>query len=197
MTEQIDFNKLYTEFYPKILNYISRLTYNDIAEDITQEVFEKVNRGLKNFRGESKLSTWIYRIATNTAMDKLKSSPFKHSSEDFDHETEDRDAWAGHKKTPVDQQLIRKEMSECVTEYIERLSPDYRTVLVLSEVEGFRNKEIAEILRISLETVKIRLQRARANLKKELDKGCNFYHNEQNILACDRKSPFIKIKEKK
>ncbi len=87
-------------------------------------------------------------------------------------------------------------MSECVTEYIYRLSRDYRTVLILSEIEGFKNKEIAEILGESLETVKIRLHRARAALKKELDEGCNFYHNEQNILACDRKSAFIKINKK-
>lgn len=196
MSGHIDFNKTYTEFHPKILNYISHLTDNHTAEDITQEVFEKVNRNLDNFRGESKLSTWIYRIATNTVLDKLKSRSFRHSSEDFDHETEDRDVWADRKKNLVDQQLIRKEMSECVTEYIYRLSRDYRTVLILSEIEGFKNKEIAEILGISLETVKIRLHRARAALKKELDEGCNFYHNEQNILACDRKSAFIKINKK-
>jgi RNA polymerase sigma-70 factor (ECF subfamily) len=88
-------------------------------------------------------------------------------------------------------------MSECVTEYIYRLSRDYRTVLILSEIEGFKNKEIAEILGVSLETVKIRLHRARAALKIELDEGCNFYHNEQNTLACDRKSPLIKIKKKR
>ncbi len=197
MSGHIDFNKTYAEFHPKILNYISHLTDNDTAEDITQEVFEKVNRNLDNFRGESKLSTWIFRIATNTVLDKLKSRSFRNSAEDFDHETEDRDVWADRKKNPVDHQLIRKEMSECVTEYIYRLSRDYRTVLILSEIEGFKNKEIAEILGVSLETVKIRLHRARAALKKELDEGCNFYHNEQNTLACDRKSPIIKINKKK
>ena len=88
-------------------------------------------------------------------------------------------------------------MSECVTEYIDKLPLAYRTVLILSEIEGFKNKEIAEVLGVSLETVKIRLHRARSILKKELNEGCSFYHNEQNILACDRKSAFIKINKTK
>ena len=54
-------------------------------------------------------------------------------------------------------------------------------------MEGFKNKEVAEILQISLENVKVRLHRARARLKKELDDGCDFYHNEEGNLACDRK----------
>ncbi len=82
-------------------------------------------------------------------------------------------------------------MSQCVREYIDRLSPDYRTVLVLSELEGFKNREIADILEISLENIKVRLHRARASLKKELDDGCDFYHNEAGTLACDRKPILI------
>ncbi len=86
-------------------------------------------------------------------------------------------------------------MSECVREYIDKLPVDYKTVLILSEIEGFKNKEIADILQISLENVKIRLHRARAGLKKELNDGCDFYHNEQGTLACDRKPIFIQQKK--
>jgi len=60
-------------------------------------------------------------------------------------------------------------------------------VIVLNDLEGFANKEIAEILRISLDNVKIRLHRARARLKKALQDGCDFYYTEGNTLACDRK----------
>jgi RNA polymerase sigma-70 factor (ECF subfamily) len=74
-----------------------------------------------------------------------------------------------------------------VREFIDKLPPDYKTVILLSEIEGFKNKEIADILQISLENVKIRLHRARAGLKKELDNGCDLYQNEQGTLACDRK----------
>ena len=86
-------------------------------------------------------------------------------------------------------------MSACVREYVDRLPPDHRTVLVLSELEGFKNREIADILQITLENVKVRLHRARARLKQELDDGCDFYHTEEGTLACDRKP--IRIESKK
>ena len=98
-----------------------------------------------------------------------------------------RNAWTGQAEPTVDQKLIRKEMGDCVREFVDRLPPDYRTVLILSELEGFKNREIADILEISLDNVKVRLHRARARLKKELDVGCSFYHSEQGNLACDRK----------
>lgn len=65
---------------------------------------------------------------------------------------------------------------------------DRKTVLVLSELEGLKNSDIAEILGISLHTVKIRLHRARDRLRKDLGSGCNFYRDERNEFACDRKA---------
>ena len=146
--------EVYREFHPKILHYLSRVAGPDEADDLAQEVFEKANRGIEDFRGESKLSTWLYRIATNTALDRLRSQSTKRISEHVQLETsagvEDRDIWTGQTTTHTDQQIIRKEMSECVTEFIDRLPPDYRTVITLSELEGFKNREIAEILQVSL-----------------------------------------------
>jgi len=188
---EIDFNEVYEEFHPKILRYLSRLANPHEAEDIAQEVFEKVNRSLRNFKSESKLSTWLYRIATNTAIDRMRTPSFKRSFESTSLEdaigVEDRDVWLSHRKTLTDQTFIRKEMSECVREFIDKLPSDYKTVILLSELGGFKNKEIADILQISLDIVKIRLHRARAKLKAVLNDGCDFYHNEQNVLACDRK----------
>jgi RNA polymerase sigma-70 factor (ECF subfamily) len=199
MRTEVNFKEVYKEFQPKILHYLSRMIGPEEAEDVTQEAFEKINRGLDGFRGKSKLSTWIYRIATNTALDKLRSSSFKHSSKqatlEETAERKDKNAWTGQTETSSDQKVIRKEMSECVREYIDRLLPDYQAVLLLSELEGFKNNEIAEILEISLENVKVRLHRARAALKNELDDGCDFYHNEEGTLGCDRK-PITIMSEK-
>ena len=197
MKVKTDFNKVFEEFQPKILHYIARMTGIDEAEDITQEVFQKVSFAIENFKGESKLSTWIYRIATNTALDRLRSTAFRNSSAQstLEDSIEDKDVWAGSSKTPLDQKLIRKEMSECVWEYIEKLPSDYRTVIVLSQFEGFKNREIADILQISLDAAKVRLHRARASLKNLLDDACLFEHNEQGTLICDRKPTLIQIKE--
>jgi len=191
MREKIGFNEVYREFHPKIVPYLSRLAGPDEAEDIAQEAFEKISSSLGGFRGESKLSTWVYRIATNTAIDRLRSAAHKHATvqrdlEDADGPEAQSDS-AAHKPTPGEQTVIRKEMSECVIEFIDNLPEDYRAVIVLSELEGFANKEIADILNLSLENVKIRLHRARGKLREMLNDGCDFYHNEQNVLACDRK----------
>jgi len=195
MDKEVTFNCIYREYHQKILHYISKLASNEEAEDITQEVFEKINRGLEGFKGKSQLSTWIYRIATNAALDRLRSPSFKRSAEELIEEAEDRNVWTNHKKAPADQQLIRKEMSECVQEHIDKLPTDYKAVILLSEQEGLTNKEIADILQVSLDNVKIRLHRARTSLKKILDEACDFYHNEQDILACDRKPHIIKFKK--
>jgi RNA polymerase sigma-70 factor (ECF subfamily) len=199
MNGEIDFRKIYQEFQPKIHRYLSRLLGPYAAEDTVQEVFEKVHRSLDGFKEKSTLSTWLYRIATNTALDKFRSSSFKHSSacSPLEESTaiENQNLWTGQQDSPLEQKVVRKEMSECVREYIDNLSPDYKAVLILSEIEGFRNKEITAILQISLENVKIRLHRARAGLKKELNDGCDFYHNEQGTLACDRKPILIQVKK--
>jgi RNA polymerase sigma-70 factor (ECF subfamily) len=198
MPHKYHFGKIYDEYYQRIVLYLTRIVGPNDAEDITQDVFAKINRGLREFREESKLSTWIYRIATNTAIDRLRSATYKHSSK---HEPineavdpEDQSVWPTQKPTTTDQTVIRKEMSECVIEFVDNLPPDYRTVIVLSELEGLANKEIAEILGISLNNVKMRLHRARAKLKTALNEGCDFYHNEQNTLACDRKPSEILTK---
>ncbi len=194
MTDTIDFNKVYNEFYVKILHYLIRLAGPQEAEDIAQIVFEKVNQGLAGFRGEASLSTWIYRIATNTALDRLKSSSFKHSSAGplaplpvEMAEFEGPVNGTTDEPTSPDRQIIRDEMNECIREFVDRLPPDYRTVIVLNELEGFSNKEIAAILQISLDAAKIRLHRARSRLKKDLKSGCDFYHDHRSELACDRK----------
>ncbi len=109
-----DFSSIYREYYPKIVRYLKRLVGDLEAEDIAQEVFVKVNRSLDSFRGESSLSTWIYRIATNTAMDHLRkpSSRLVRPAEDNDLVEED----AGPVDIALlhDTPLIRKDMNACI-----------------------------------------------------------------------------------
>ncbi len=78
-------------------------------------------------------------------------------------------------------------MNECIREFVDKLPGNYRTVIILSEIKDLQNQEVADILGISLDAVKIRLHRARARLKAEFEIGCDFYHNEDGDLACDRK----------
>lgn len=193
---QPDFHQVYEEYQPKILRYLTRLVGEYEAEDLTQEVFVKISRALNTFRGAAQLSTWIYRIATNTAIDRLRSPFFQRSdrkglsedaSEENEVEVEDRNTWTGEKKPLVEQNQVRKEMNECIRDFIGRLPENYRTVLVLSEMEGIENKDAAEILGVSLNTVKIRLHRAREKMKQELMNHCDADWVEGNDYLPDLK----------
>jgi RNA polymerase sigma-70 factor (ECF subfamily) len=198
-SDELEFNRIFKEYQPKILRYLTRLTGMYEAEDLSQEVFIKVESGLKNFRGESQLSTWIYRIATNTAVDRMRSPSFKYKVNEGipsepvqkdDLDTEDKDLFTGEVTESTDQQYVRKEMNSCIRNFIENLPEKYKTVVILSELEELKNKEIAEILHLTLDTVKIRLHRARAQLRKKLQSDCSFYRNEQNELSCDLKNEY-------
>jgi len=184
-TNTLEFQKIFEDFQPKILRYITRLVGESESEDLTQETFVKIHQGLESFRGESQLSTWIYRIATNTALDRLRSASFQRisqtpiSDEIDEADIGDKVAFIEEQKPPVEKQLIQNEMNDCIRGYIEKLPETFRTVLILSEYEGLKNNEIADILGITLDTVKIRLHRARTKLKEELETNCEFHWIEE------------------
>ena len=173
---ELDFQEIYDTNQPRILRYLVRLVGELEAEDLAQEVFVKVSRALKTFRGESQLSTWLYRIATNAAIDKIRTASFRQeamlSGLDDSDETEDQVVWTGEAAPSLEHQLMRKEMYECFLDFVKRLPSNYRTVVVLSELEQFTNHEVAAILGLSLDVVKIRLHRGRARLLQELKAHC-------------------------
>jgi RNA polymerase sigma-70 factor (ECF subfamily) len=195
-----DFQAIYVSFGEKIRRYLARLVGEADFEDVTQEVFLKVNASLAEFRSDSSLSTWIYRIATNAAIDHNRKSLTRLKEQAAEGHLPDNsmteESMAVDPTPPQDRQLIRKEMSACIRGIVDGLPENYRTVLILSDLEELTNNEIAEVLDISLETVKMRLHRARTRLKKELEHHCSLYKDERNELACDRKVPSLKFLKK-
>ena len=89
-----DIKTIYESYHPRISRYLTRLVGQSEAEDLTQEVFLRVSRGLPDFKGDAKLSTWIYRIATNVAADRLRSRSFQESRSDI--------------AIPIDERLIEE-----------------------------------------------------------------------------------------
>ena len=176
----LDFEKIHADYRAKIERYLTRLVGAQDAEDLTQEVFVKISRALGTFRGESKLSTWIYRIATNTALDRLRDPSFKRLAQneppnDFDLNKMQADGENVAIKTDtlsLEQQVCQQERYECYREFIQDLPPNYRTVVALSELEEFAAVEIADILGLSLDVVKIRLHRGRIRLVNALKSHC-------------------------
>jgi RNA polymerase sigma-70 factor (ECF subfamily) len=190
---ELKFDEVYEKFHEKVANYLGRMVGKDESEDLTQEVFVKIDRGLAEFKGESTLSTWIYRIATNTALDRMRSRSFQEKDQkvSIDESSSELEVEGGgiqieETSLTAEREAIRNEMTECIREFVDRLPVDYRTVIILSEMKDLKNQEIADILGISLDAAKIRLHRARARLKAEFEAGCDFYH-EDGKLACDRK----------
>ncbi|HXE96034.1 MAG TPA: sigma-70 family RNA polymerase sigma factor [Dongiaceae bacterium] len=188
MEQQTDFDAVYQEYQPRIQRYLTRLSGETEAADLTQTVFLKVSRSLNGFRGESSLATWIYRIATNTAHDHAASSLARQIGAELlfadDGSVDDH---PDSSSLGTDREYIRREMNACIRGVVDRLPENYRTALLLSEFEEFTNAEIAAILYISLDTVKIRLHRGRAALRKAMECQCSFYHDEHSELMCDRK----------
>lgn len=187
----MDFDAIYSTFHSRILRYLARLIGLEEAEDLAQEVFVRIDRSLEEFRNESQLSTWIYRIATNAAMDRVRSAEYRSAlrtspiAGSCDSGT--KGAVIESPEVSIEHQAIRREMSGCVQGLLNQLPEDYRTVLILSDMEGLKDREIAEVLDVTLEAAKIKLHRARARLKKSLESQCSFYHDPQNTLLCDIK----------
>ena len=136
------------------------------VEDICQDVFMKVYRKLKHFRGDSKLSTWIARIAYNTSISHVRK-PFKN-----EHSYDESPALiANEKDEELNQRKIEKEEAKkYLLEMIEELPVHYRTVLTLYHLEEFSYKEIEEITEMPEGTIKSYLSRARKILKEKLEK---------------------------
>jgi len=187
-SQPLDFADVFHEYQGPIYNYLLRMTQNQAeAEDLTQETFVRAHRSLSTFRGEASLSTWLYRIATNVSLDHFRRRTTRQNRTALPPEKiefyEDRDSVP----SSPEQLAACSEMSACVQEFVQYLPPDYRTVLVLKDLQGLKNHEIAEVLGCSLATVKIRLHRARTKLREALNAGCDFTHDERNVFVCEPK----------
>lgn len=187
-----DFRKIYDTYAPRIRLYLEKLAGADEAEDLTQETFTRVSRSLNTFHGQSSLWTWIYKIATNTAIDRIrKNKQIRHDLADGELESvEDKNIWTGE-TSALEDHVIRREMNDCIRNVVFRLPESYRAVIVLSEFEGFNNEDIARILGLRLDAAKIRLHRARVRLKEELSKQCILYRDDRNEFACEQKHDML------
>jgi RNA polymerase sigma-70 factor (ECF subfamily) len=139
------------------------------AADVVQEIFLKVFRNIRGFRGESSLKTWIYRIALSEILNRLRwwRRRYRFSTVSLDDTGNGNAIHASSGPSPQ-QALESKEQELAIQKALGTLSGDHRSIVILRDIEGFSYNEIAEILGISIGTVKSRLARARADLKEFL-----------------------------
>jgi len=181
-----DFQSIYRRFRPRVLRYVTRLVGEADAQDVTQSVMLKLNEGISGFRGRSDVSTWIYRVATNAAFDHLRRSTQQTVSYN-ELESDSENALPEAQIESVETTAIRAETSACIDDFIALLPGNYKAVIILSDLAGFKNDEVATILGVSLDTVKMRLHRAREKLRNALRAGCDFSRDASNEPTCDRK----------
>jgi RNA polymerase sigma-70 factor, ECF subfamily len=192
-----EFRRIHDEYRPKVFRHLARMLGDGEAEDLTQAVMLRVSDGLAQFRGDASLSTWIYRIATNAAIDRRRSAGTGGSAGTAPEASVERGPEPGETspapvelRTPsTEAQALRREMSTCIRDYVERLPEKYRKLALLSELEGLRNAEIAAVLGVSVAAVKIGLHRARRRLRRDLQAGCSFSRDAGSALVCERKPP--------
>jgi len=172
------FETLVHRYQRKIYNTVLRLTGDaNESEDLTQEVFLKLYRGLASFRGESSFSTYVYRVASNTAVDWLrKRGPQTLSLTDEYEDGESMEHALPDPAPSPDEKMSLDERRRALSEAIAALPDHQRLVLVLREVDGLSYQEIASVTGIGEGTVKSRINRARKNLKKMLIEGNFFEH---------------------
>jgi RNA polymerase sigma-70 factor, ECF subfamily len=171
------FNELVRAYEGRIVRLVARMIGNqEEAKDLAQDVFVQVFKAIGTFRGDSKFSTWIYRIAVNLCKNRLKYLKVRHTSEqeELDSVVEkslgDARPAGGQGLGRPDEQMAGKQVERIVQVAIQELEPSFRECLVLRDVEELSYEEIEEITGLAAGTVKSRIHRARAQLREKVER---------------------------
>ena len=177
--DEAAFSLLVTTYERRVFALVFRmLGRRDEAEDLAQEVFVQVFKAIDQFRGDSKLSTWIYRIAVNLCKNRTKYLTRRHSGDQDDLDAMvDRAPLSAAKGVSVgdvarpDELVMGMQLERVVKIAIAQIEPEFREVLVLRDVEDLSYEEIAAVTGLADGTVKSRIHRARAQLRALVEKA--------------------------
>lgn len=175
------------DHYRRVYGYVLSLVHDSTeAEDLTQETFLRACQHQDSLRDPQALTAWLYRIATHVCLDRLR----QHSRRDrIESEVDPDEVDPADFETPSLQQIIEQnEMNACIQSYLARLSDSYRAVILLHDMHSLTAAEISVLLKVSLDTVKIRLHRARKKLRAVLETACTLDHDERGVFTCEARS---------
>ena len=164
------FNQLLLQYGDRVLNTCHKFLLNkEDAEDVYQEVFIEVFKSIHSFKGEAKLSTWIYRIAVTKSLDEIKKRNRKKRITSLGKilHIDDVMHWIGGGAMP-DKSIIEKEKLQEMNRALNTLPDNQRVAFTLSKIEGYTNPEIAEIMNTSVMAVESLIYRAKKKLSDEL-----------------------------
>ncbi len=183
----ISFETLVSRYETKVHNLAMRLTRNsEDAEEVLQDVFITVYRKIDGFEGKAKFSSWLYRITVNAAFMKLRKRkqdqtislddmlPHLHNKAVAQHQ-----AFGARSDTMA----MNNEIRDALESAVSRLPDDYRAVFVLRDIDGLSNKEVGEILGLSIPAVKSRLHRSRLMLRRRLRRFYQDYISQSKVVC--------------
>jgi RNA polymerase sigma-70 factor (ECF subfamily) len=179
------FRALYDANHQRINRLLMRIVGAQEAEDLTQAVFAKAAIALPKFRGEAQSATWLYRIATNVASDWLRGRLVREAKATDRLPDMGADAPSLSSNASPERDLAVKDMAGCIRAEIAALPESHRDVLILGELGGLSDEEVAQALGITHNNARVRLHRARQDLKKAVQARCDFYRIE---LSCAPRS---------
>lgn len=166
------FDELVRLYEKKVYNLAFRLSGNrDDACDLAQEAFVRVFNAIKDFRSQSSFSTWLYRVVTNVCLDQLRSRarhPVTSLDEPLTTEKGQLPRQVTDDALDPEEELERLELKAAVQKGINSLKEEYRIIIILRDIQDLAYEDIAEVLNLSLGTVKSRLNRARLALRSVL-----------------------------
>jgi len=144
----------------------------DDADDLTQDVFIQTYQSLPRFKGDSVFSTWLYRIAVNASLNKIRKSPMKTMLQRFESITGSKSEKEAYPIVRDEEDpeniLIKQEHIDWVQRALDSLTENQRTAIVLSKYDDLSQKEIADIMNTSEGAIEALLQRAKKNLREKL-----------------------------
>jgi RNA polymerase sigma-70 factor (ECF subfamily) len=164
------FQRLVETYSPRIYNLALKMLRNpDLAEDILQETFIKAYQAIDGFEGRAHISTWLYRIAHNAVLMRLRKEKSRPTLQSLEDEVElEVLSVAGEGEDTPERQLLQTELMEKMDQALDNLSEALRIAFVLRDIQGLSTAETAEVLELSETAVKSRLHRARLALRAEL-----------------------------
>jgi RNA polymerase sigma-70 factor (ECF subfamily) len=180
------FASLFNAHKTKIYSLCLRMTSNTAeAEDLTQDAFLQAFRKLATFRGDSALSTWLYRVAVNTVLMHMRKKGLRPVS--LDQPIEQPDGSVKREQGRLDDRLSGSVDRIALTRAMKELPTGYRTIFVLHEVKGYEHHEIARLLRCSVGNSKSQLHKAKTRMRELLGLERREPAAPENILARDAK----------
>jgi len=180
----LNFYSIFNQYHDRLKKFVTITVKNEwIVDDIVQEAFVRAHSKIDTLKDHDKIGSWLFRIAYRKCMDYFRQESRNPQEEIVDFRGVNTSDYSS-----TERKLEQHQMSVCVQNQMLLLPENYRTVIWLFDVLGFTLKEIADILELSVENVKVRLHRARNKFKSILSQKCSFEKDERNVLVCDPKN---------